>query len=254
MSEAACSCCYEPCLFYFGCNWEGIDVPVLLLRIKWFYRVSSLSSGCPLSGLKPNDLLLIRKAFAVKKEKKKKNKNLCQTALRLFMMDFILNWSEHLSYSKGKIPPPFINLGTSLPENGGKTRAGDVSQCITHTCQTSSYHDPLLHALFWFLSFFKPMISMPPFFCFTFDLFVIFQFSQPSLFCLFPVFGWIHFLCVLSFPVQCWSLSYGKQRRPFRLCAPTWLRQQVWRTFNFFSTWTLFVVAFSPFFYYENTF
>lgn len=41
---------------------------------------------------------------------------------------------------------------------------------------------------------------------------------------------------VLSLPVQCWSLSCGKQRRPFRLCAPTWLRQQVWRTFHFFST------------------
>lgn len=41
---------------------------------------------------------------------------------------------------------------------------------------------------------------------------------------------------VLSLPVQCWSLSCGKQRRPFRLCAPTWLRQQVCRTFHFFSS------------------
>lgn len=77
---------------------------------------------------------------------------------------------------------------------------------------------------------------------------VIVWFFIPICFiCLFPVFGWMHFLCVLSLPVQCWSLSYGKQRRPFRLCAPTWLRQQVWRTFNFFSTWTLFVTAFSLF-------
>lgn len=70
-----------------------------------------------------------------------------------------------------------------------------------------------------------------------------FCFSYSSCFvCLFPDFGWMHFLCVsvLSLPVQCWSLSYGKQRRPFRLYAPTWLRQQVWRPFYFFCTWSLF--------------
>lgn len=92
---------------------------------------------------------------------------------------------------------------------------------------------------------------MHPFlFCFyDFLIFcVIVWFFIPICFiCLFPVFGWMHFLCVLSLPVQCWSLSYGKQRRPFRLCAPTWLRQQVWRTFNFFSTWTLFCYSFLSF-------
>ena len=62
-------------------------------------------------------------------------------------------------------------------------------------------------------------------------IFIFFTFLIPDI-------GWMHFLCVcvcvLSLPVQCWSLSYGKQRRPFRPCAPTWLRQQVWRTLNFF--------------------
>lgn len=87
-------------------------------------------------------------------------------------------------------------------------------------------------------------------FCFmTLTIFcAVVLFFMPIFFiCLFPVFGWMHFLCVsvLSLPVQCWSLSYGKQRRPFRLCAPTWLRQQVWRTFNFFSTWTLCCYSFS---------
>lgn len=106
------------------------------------------------------------------------------------------------------------------------------------------YHDPLLHV---FLGF---MICMHPFFFFFRFLFhdihplcAGFCFSSPSrLVRLFPDFGWMHFLCVpvLSLPVQCWSLSYGKQRRPFRLYAPTWLRQQVWRPLYFFCTWSLF--------------
>lgn len=46
--------------------------------------------------------------------------------------------------------------------------------------------------------------------------------------CSLSLVGCTSFLCVvMSLPVQCWSLSYGKPRRPFRLYAPTWLRQQV---------------------------
>lgn len=106
----------------------------------------------------------------------------------------------------------------------------------------------------------RPMICMPPFslFCFMtltifrvvvlffMPIFVLFVCSLSSVVCTSCVCVCV---CVLSLPVQCWSLSYGKQRRPFRLCAPTWLRQQVWRTFNFFSTWTLFCYSFSVFFF-----
>lgn len=77
---------------------------------------------------------------------------------------------------------------------------------------------------------------------------VLFLFFIPILFYLFipPCFvGCTSCVSVLSLPVQCWSLSYGKQRRPFRLCAPTWLRQQVWRSFYLFWTWSLFITAFS---------
>lgn len=109
------------------------------------------------------------------------------------------------------------------------------------------YHDPLLHV------FLGLLICMLFFFCFlricltTHSFVCWFLFSYPShLVCLFPDFGWVHFLCVsvLSLPVQCWSLSYGKQRRPFRLYAPTWLRQQVWRSFYFYCTWSLFYLLF----------
>lgn len=112
------------------------------------------------------------------------------------------------------------------------------------------YHDPLLHA------FLDPWFACILFFCcfvlWLLESFVwLFCFSCPSLFYLFVPCLWLDALpvcvCVLSLPVQCWSLSYGKQRRPFRLCAPTWLRQQVWRTFNFFSTWTLFCYSFLAF-------
>lgn len=126
-----------------------------------------------------------------------------------------------------------------------------VSMHYTHFTLSSSrlYHDPLLHA------FLRPMICMHSFslFCFmTLTIFcVVILFFMPIfvLFvCSLSLVGCTSCVCVLSLPVQCWSLSYGKQRRPFRLCAPTWLRQQVWRTFNFFSTWTLFCYSFLSFF------
>lgn len=132
-----------------------------------------------------------------------------------------------------------------------------VSKHNVHSCQTDCHPAGFTMILCC-------MCSLDPWFaCILFLLFcfmtltifcVVVLFFMPIFFfffiCLFPVFGWMHFLCVsvLSLPVQCWSLSYGKQRRPFRLCAPTWLRQQVWRTFNFFSTWTLFCYRFLSFF------
>lgn len=73
--------------------------------------------------------------------------------------------------------------------------------------------------------------------CFWFFIPILFYlFVPPSLV------GCTSCVPVLSLPVQCWSLSYGKQRRPFRLCAPTWLRQQVWRSFYLFCTWSLFLL------------
>lgn len=122
---------------------------------------------------------------------------------------------------------------------------------ITHSCHPAGFT-----MILCCMRFLRLIICMCPFFivlfydsdnlacgCFVFHAHLCFI-------CLFPVFGWMHFLCVcvLSLPVQCWSLSYGKQRRPFMLCAPTWLRQQVWRTFNFFSTWTLLCYSFLSFF------
>lgn len=173
-------------------------------------------------------------------------KNLCQTAPRIVKMHISsCNGVTYLSYNLNGLP--FLKSGASV-QWWEKPRAGNsvIEMCLnaSHTLvkQTSCqlYHDPLLHA------FLRPMICMHPFFMIFWSFVLLFGFSCPSCFIsLFPVFGWMHFLCVcvLSLPVQCWSLSYGKQRRPFRLCAPTWLRQQVWRTFNFFSTWTFLVTA-----------
>lgn len=127
-----------------------------------------------------------------------------------------------------------------------------MSQCIEHSCQTNSYswlyHDPLLHV------FLRPMICMHSFlfgFMTLNILCVVVLFFMPIfvLFvCSLSLVGCTSCVCVLSLPVQCWSLSYGKQRRPFRLCAPTWLRQQVWRTLISFPPDPSFVTAFSLFF------
>lgn len=150
-------------------------------------------------------------------------KNLCQTAPSLSRIHFSsLNGFICLSATMQ------VNLDFHLLSiNERKTRAGNsiielrLNAENTPVQETSCqlYHSPLLHA------FLRPMICMHPFlFCFyDFLIFcVIVWFFIPICFiCLFPVFGWMHFLCVLSLPVQCWSLSYGKQRRPFRLCAPT---------------------------------
>lgn len=95
------------------------------------------------------------------------------------------------------------------------------------------------------MRFYESMICMPPFFFYDFlDLyFALFFYAHLSFVCSLSSVGSTSCMCVLSFPVQCWSLSYGKQRRPYRLCVQTWLRQQVWRTFNFFCTGSHFVTA-----------
>lgn len=80
---------------------------------------------------------------------------------------------------------------------------------------------PLLHVfirsivcmfLFWFC---LGILQKWSFFFFDFG------FSWPS-FVFFPLFCVTHFSLV-----QFWSLNYGKPRRPFRLCVPTWHRLQV---------------------------
>lgn len=107
------------------------------------------------------------------------------------------------------------------------------------------YHDPLLHvfpAIMTCMRLFFNFVLVDIIFC------VLFLFFIPILFYLFippSLVGCTSCVSVLSLPVQCWSLSYGKQRRPFRLCAPTWLRQQVWRSFYLFWSWSLFITAFS---------
>lgn len=131
---------------------------------------------------------------------------------------------------------------------GGKTRA---LRCASmHYTHLSDKHPASFTMILCCMRSLDPWFACILFFFFTF-LFYDSLWSFVSLFGFFmPIFvlfvcslslvGCTSCVCVLSLPVQCWSLSYGKQRRPFRLCAPTWLRQQVWRTFNFFSTSTLF--------------
>lgn len=100
-----------------------------------------------------------------------------------------------------------------------------------------------IHALTWWYN--KSPFFTAIFVCFLLCCVFIFIY----LFWFLTSFGCTSCVCVLSLPVQCWSLSYGKQRRPFRLCAPTWLRQQVWRTLNFFQISIAFFVFFPSFYY-----
>lgn len=181
----------------------------------------NLNSGCPLSGLKPVNLILCMKEKSFVRQ------------LLILKKSYVWAFSVFL-LTPAEVKFPF-EIRTAIEIYLKHDTWADMSF-------SRLYHDPLLHV---FLGF---MICMHSFFFFGFvswhnPLCAGCCFSYPSRFvCLFPDFGWMHFLCVsvLSLPVQCWSLSYGKQRRPFRLYAPTWLRQQVWRPFYFFCTWSLF--------------
>lgn len=142
-----------------------------------------------------------------------------------------------------------VNFRSNWPHSEKKAASvlwiGDVEgkKCLSalHTPFRQVDHDPLLHAFLWIHDLHASFRFL--FYDFLDPYFVFVFYAHLCFVCSLSLVGSTSCVCVLSFPVQCWSLSYGKQRRPYRLCVQTWLRQQVWRTFNFFSTGTHFVTA-----------